>query len=144
VDIATIAYGTNDWSGNNVLDNDENRYDTATVCGALRYSVEALLTAFPQLRIFVLLPTYRFWMDSAGAFTADSETATNQHGKTLVEYCQGIADVAAEYNLPIIDNYRQLGINKFNRALYFPATDGTHHNENGRKLLAANIVKNLW
>lgn len=144
VDIVTIAYGTNDWFGNNVLDNAENTHDTTTVCGALRYSIETLLSAFPKLRIFILLPTYRFWMDDSGAFTEDSETRTNKHGKTLVEYGQAITDVAAAYNLPVIDNYKQLGVNKFNRAHYFPANDGTHHNQNGRDLIAAHIAKKLF
>lgn len=144
VDIVTVAYGTNDWAGNNVLDNADNLYDTATVCGALRYSVETLLTAFPQLRIFVLLPTYRFWMDDEGAFVNDSETRTNNHGKTLGEYNQAIRGVAESYNLPVIDNYKQLGINKFNRTQYFPANDGSHHNENGRKMIATHLAKKMW
>ena len=144
VDIVTIAYGTNDWNGGNAADNADNLYDTTTVCGALRYSVETLLTAFPQLRIFVLLPTYRFWMDSAGAFTEDSETKTNKYGKTLGEYNQAIKSVAESYNLPVIDNYKQLGINKFNRTQHFPANDGTHHNGNGRNVIATHLAKKLW
>ena len=144
VDIVTIAYGSNDWGGSNPIDNAEDLYDTTTVCGALRYSIEALLTAFPQLRIFVLLPTYRFWMDADGAFVNDSETRTNNLGKTTGEYNQAIRDVAESYNLPVIDNYKQLGINKFNRTQYFPANDGSHHNENGRNAIAAHLAKNLW
>lgn len=144
VDIVTIAYGTNDWNGGNASDNPDNLYDTTTVCGALRYSVETLLTAFPQLRIFVLLPTYRFWMDSAGAFTEDSETKTNKYGKTLGEYNQAIRSVAESYNLPVIDNYKPLGISKFNRTQYFPANDGTHHNLNGRNVIATHMAKKLW
>jgi lysophospholipase L1-like esterase len=83
-------------------------------------------------------------MDDTGAFTEDSETKTNSHGKTLGEYSQAIVGVAEEYNLPVIDNYKRLGINKFNRTQYFPANDGTHHNENGRNAIAAHIAKNLW
>jgi lysophospholipase L1-like esterase len=125
------------------MDNADDRYDTTTACGALRYSIETLLTAFPQLRIFILLPTYRFWMDETGSFQEDSETRTS-NGKTLIEYSQAIRNVAESYNLPVIDNYKQLGINKFNRTQYFPSNDGTHHNENGRKVIAAHLAKKLW
>lgn len=144
LDILTISYGTNDYTGNNPIDNTDNPLDTSTVCGALRYSIETLLTAYPNLRIFVLLPTYRFWMDSANAYTDDAFNHTNNLGKTLVEYNEAIAETAKAYNVPVIDNFAELGINKFNRQQYFPVTDGTHHNENGRKLLAKHIAAKLW
>lgn len=144
LDILTIGYGTNDFTGNNPIDNAENPLDTSTVCGALRYSIETLLTAYPNLRIFVLLPTYRFWMDSANTFTDDAFGYTNSMGKTLVEYNEAIAETAKAYNIPVIDNFAELGINKYNRYQYFNETDGTHHNENGRKLLAEHLADKLW
>ncbi len=144
LDILTISYGTNDFTGNNPIDNAENPLDTTTVCGALRYSIETLLTAYPNLRIFVLLPTYRFWMDSANAYTDDAFNHTNNLGKTLVDYNAAIAETAKAYNIPVIDNFAELGINKVNRYQYFPVTDGTHHNETGRKLLAKHLAHKLW
>lgn len=144
LDILTIGYGTNDFTGNNQIDNDDNPMDTSTVCGALRYSIETLLTAYPNLRIFVLLPTYRFWIDAANAYTDDAFSHTNDLGKTLIEYIEAIAETAKAYNIPVIDNFAELGINKVNRYQYFPETDGTHHNENGRKLLAKHIAAKLW
>lgn len=144
LDILTIGYGTNDFTGNNQIDNADNPLDTSTVCGALRYSIETLLTAYPNLRIFVLLPTYRFWIDSANAYTDDAFNHANDLGKTLIEYIDAIAETAKDYNVPVIDNFAELGINKFNRQQYFPVTDGTHHNENGRKLIAKHLAHNLW
>lgn len=144
LDILTIGYGTNDFTGNNQIDNADNPLDTSTVCGALRYSIETLLTAYPNPRIFVLLPTYRFWIDSANAYTDDAFNHTNDLGKTLIEYIDAIAETAKDYNIPVIDNFAELGINKFNRQQYFPVTDGTHHNENGRKLIAKHLAHNLW
>ena len=91
LDILTIGYGTNDFTGNNPIDNADNPMDTSTVCGALRYSIEALLGAYPNLRIFVLLPTYRFWMDSANQYTDDALDHVNDLGKTLLDYNTAIA-----------------------------------------------------
>lgn len=144
VDIVTIAYGTNDFTASRPIDNAENQDDTNSVCGALRYSIERLLNTYPQLRIFVLLPTWRFWMDGNKAFTEDSSTRVNDIGKTLPDYVVAIEDTAKSYNIPVIDNYKELGINKFNRTQYFPATDGTHHNENGRRLIARHVAKKLY
>lgn len=144
LDILTVSYGTNDFTGNNAIDNADDPLDTSTVCGALRYSIETLLTAYPNLRIFVLLPTYRFWIDSANAYTDDAFNHTNDLGKTLIEYIVAIEKTAKAYNIPVIDNFAELGINKFNRKQYFPVTDGTHHNENGRKLIAKHLAHKLW
>lgn len=144
LDILTIGYGTNDFTGNNAIDNPDNLLDTSTVCGALRYSIETLLTAYPNVRIFVLLPTYRFWMDSANQYTDDAFNHANGIGKTLVDYNTAIAEVAKAYNIPVIDNFAELGINKVNRYQYFPVTDGTHHNETGRKLIAKHLAHKLW
>lgn len=144
LDILTIAYGTNDFTGGNPIDSADNPLDTSTVCGALRYSIETLLTAFPQLRIFVLLPTYRFAMDSDGSFSEDSSTMTNSLGKTLPEYVQAMADAARAYGVPVVDNYHELGVNKWSRTRYFSGTDGVHPNAAGRELLAAHIAKALW
>lgn len=129
LDVMTIAYGVNDFNGNNPIDNAENPLDTTTLCGALRYSIETLLTAFPQLRIFILLPTYSYRKNGSGAFTEDMDTITNSLGKTLAEYSQALADVAKAYKLPVIDNYNELGVNKLNREKYL--ADGAHHTQAG-------------
>lgn len=144
LDILTIGYGTNDFTGNNPIDNPDNLLDTSTVCGALRYSIETLLGAYPNIRIFVLLLTYRFWTDSSNAYVDDAFSRANGLGKTLVDYNTAIAEVAKSYNIPVIDTFGELGINKFNRYQYFEENDGTHHNEAGRKLLAKHIAHKLW
>ncbi len=142
LDIMTIAYGVNDFTGNNPIDNAENPLDTTTLCGALRYSIETLLTAFPQLRIFILLPTYSYRKDDSGAFIEDMDTITNSLGKTLAEYSQALSDVAKAYKLPVIDNYNELGVNKLNREKYL--ADGAHHTQAGLELLAEHIAHALW
>lgn len=128
VDMAVIHFGTNDFTGNVALDDGTEAY--TTICGALRYSLNRLLTAYPRLRIFVSLPVFRYW-------TAEDDTVTwpdvytNSNGITLPEVCTALAAVAREYGIPVLDGYHGLGINRFNASTFF--TDGTHHNEVGRE-----------
>jgi lysophospholipase L1-like esterase len=138
VNIITIAYGTNDHNGISLDNATKNSF-----AGALRYSIETIITAYPHLKIFICSPTYRFWMDANGAFTEDSDTKTGGYGYTLIELLEKAREVAEEYKMPFIDNYH-IGINKFNRGYYFPATDGVHHNITGRKLIAEHIAKELF
>lgn len=125
VDMIVIHYGTNDFAANVTIDNASDDDDTATLCGALRYSLRKLMTAFPKIRIFVSVPIYRKW-GSTGA-----ETYTNSSGKKLLDFCEALAGVAAEFNLPVIDGYKALGINTINDAAF--SADGTHLNDHGRR-----------
>ena len=143
VDIITIAYGTNDWNSGDAVDNVENPRDKESFASALRYSVETLLTAFPHLKIFVCSQTYRFFLDDANAFTEDSDTKPNVNGVKLTDFVAKTKEVAEQYHLPYIDNYN-IGINKFNRGYYFPATDGTHPLTVGCHLIAENMANEMY
>ena len=125
VDAVVIHYGTNDFAANVPLDDAANLLSTDTVCGALRYSIKKLLTAFPKIKIFISLPLYRMW-NGVGA-----ETYKNSLEKTLPEYDSALKTVAEEHNLPTIDGYKRLGMNTINAGAYL--SDGTHLNDFGRR-----------
>lgn len=125
VDAIVIHYGTNDFAANVPLDDSANLLSTDTVCGALRYSIKKILTAFPKIKIFVSPPLYRTW-NGVGA-----ETYKNTLEKTLPEYDSAMKTVAEEHNLPTIDGYKRLGINAINSGAYL--SDGTHLNDFGRR-----------
>lgn len=131
VDEIVIHYGTNDFAANVQIDNSSNTTSTSTVCGALRYSIQKILGAYPKIKIFVSLPIYRMW-NSVGA-----ETYTNGLGKKLPEYNAAMQTVAESYNLPAIDGYGKLGINSLNDSAY--SSDGTHLNDLGRQIFGQLI-----
>ena len=141
VDIAVIHYGTNDFGAGNAiaLDNAADHDDYTTLCGALRYSIEKLLGAYPKLRIYISLPAYRYWTESGSNTYA--ETYIGKSGKTLPEFVEALRTTAAEYNLPVIDSYYGLGINKANAPTFL--SDGTHHNASGRERFGRYIGQNL-
>ena len=142
VDIITIAYGTNDFTASVSLDNANDPKDTTTFCGALRYSLEKLLTAYPQLHIFVCTPTWRFWMDN-GTFLYDSDTH-EINGKLLTDFVEAVKTVSNAYHVKAIDNYYDLGINQYNRSHWFPSNDGTHHNKDGGVLIARHMITEMF
>lgn len=129
IDIATIGYGTNDFTGNVT----EQEFKSA-----LDYSIEELLTAFPNLKIYVISPMFRWWTVSDG-----SDTHENANNNTLVDfvsYCKAEAD---KYHVGYIDTYTNLGVNLINRLQYFSSTDGTHPKKAGRYLRAYKISGSL-
>lgn len=143
VDIITIAYGTNDFTGWVSLDDEDDAKNTNAFAGALRYSIETLLNAYPHLKIFVCSQTYRFWMDASNVFTEDSDTYERSGGVKLTDFVAKTEEVAKAYHLPYVNNY-DIGMNKYNKSHYFSATDGTHPLTTGCHLIAAHIAKKLF
>ena len=138
VDFVTIAYGTNDITGGAAIDSESDKKDIATYLGAARYSLEKLLTKYPHLKIMLLTPTYRYFLDES----KDSDEKTFGENK-YTDFGDGLITVAEEFKIPVIDMYRTLGFNKFSRTYYFPVTDGTHPNGFGLKLIAGKIIGKL-
>lgn len=138
VDMVVIHYGTNDFTAGDgvAMDNADDPDDCNTLCGALRYSVEKLLGAYPKLQIFVSLPVFRYWTADDGTITY-SDDYINSSGQTLPEFMEALRGVAEEYHLPVIDGYHGMGVNKLNASAFL--SDGTHHNEDGRKLFGEFI-----
>lgn len=137
VDFVTIAYGTNDTSGN-AIDNADSPMSERTVLGALRYSIERILTAHPHIKLLILTPIYRYWNDDD--IDSDEKLFNEKH---FVEYGDGMFEVAKAYKIPAVDMYRTLGFNAITRSYYFPATDGTHPNVNGQKVIGGKIAARL-
>ena len=140
VDMVVIHYGANDFmaGGTGVaIDNANDPDDYTTMCGALRYSVEKLLTAYPHLQIYVSLPTY-FYRPDTGAYP---ETYINAQGKYYRDYVDALRSTAGEYHLPVIDCHDGFGVNKLNVAAM--TSDGAHHNQIGRQLLGEFIAGHL-
>ena len=145
VDLVTISYGTNDFTGglrNGGSDNNSTDY-------ALKYSIQKLLSKYPNLHIIVILPMYRVWLNGT-TFDVDSNTKevtssiTGGGTNKLTDFVKAEKDVCEETQTPYIDTYYGLGINQYNWSYYFPSTDGTHHNTIGRKLIAEYIAAKIW
>ncbi|MDP4133551.1 MAG: SGNH/GDSL hydrolase family protein [Bacillota bacterium] len=139
IDILTIAYGTNDFTGNMSLDNTGNTTDITYYKGALRYGINKLLTSYPQLKIVLVTPYFRFWYDSATQIYTYPDTKTNTIPLLLGDYVSAMKSLATEYNLPYIDGFADMGINRLNCTYYIPQSDGTHHNVYGKQLLGGRI-----
>lgn len=142
IDIITIAYGTNDYNGNVLLDNNNDKFDKSTFKGALRYSIETILSSYPNLRICLIAPTFRLWL-SNGEISETSDTRVNANDDLLLDYITATLDVANEYHLPFVNPYYELGINKFNYNMWFTTNDGVHPNEKGQELLAKLISRTI-
>ena len=97
IDVITIGYGTNDFTGNVT----EQNFKTA-----LDNSIETILTAYPNIKIYVISPMFRWWAADDG-----SDTHENTSHNTLVDFVGWCKTESDKYHVGYIDTYTNLGIN---------------------------------
>ena len=138
IDIVTISYGTNDFTGSTPLNGTTIEYQNYE--GALKYSIRKLLSKYPSLKIVVLSPAWRFWrVDDVYAYCSDDQESENTNGDMLTDYVDLCNNVCKEYHIPYIDMYYNLGFNPYSYQAYFSEIDSTHPIQIGRQLMANRI-----
>lgn len=137
-DIVFILGGTNDFGGNIGAgsplgtESDMNNGTTSgSTLGGLAYILGQVQTALPSTRIVVITPIPRFYGNLNEMYTANSQ------GLTLLDYVQGIKNVARRYSCISVDAYAEIGINKYNQATYLK--DTVHPNQAGYRRLCEII-----
>lgn len=123
--VITLAYGSNDFTGNVPIgQNSDTSYTTFK--GAINYVLQRLMFNFPNAKVMLVTPTWRM----VGGFEGDdSDTVPNGNGNYLIEYADAMIALGALNHVPVLDLYRNSGINRHNaRAML---ADGTHPTPNG-------------
>lgn len=138
VDYVLLAYGLNDYF-KGLPREGEDAYDIYTYAGALRNSIKILQKKCPQAQIVICSPTY-CQLYSYGKVVDDSNTL-DYGGGTGIDYVQTAEKVASEYGLLFVNNYRDLGIHRFNGPKYLE--DATHLTKTGRSKYAGNLARRL-
>lgn len=150
VDIVTIAYGTNDFASKVLIDHASYPKNDAIFAGALRRTIETLLNAYPNLRIFLCTPIFRVWYNSSTGGVdknSDEQAFTDSWGigsQKLTDFVDKIKEVGLAYRIPVIDNYYELGISALNHKRYLVDRDGTHPTGEGLELISRHIASELF
>lgn len=138
-DILLIFGGTNDYGHGDAeigADSDRSLY---TFCGAFRTLLEKAVADFGRDNVIVLTPMHR-----KGEENLRGEGRKKRDGAPLCVYVKTIKRLATEYGVRIINLYDEPGLDpniRENAGLFAP--DGLHPSNDGHRLLAAVIEKNL-
>ena len=138
VEILVIEHGVNDYLTGVPLDNGQDPYDVYTFGGALRYTLETLQNQYPDMRIILVTPTYCWFLYEK--LTCEEK---NLGQGFLKDYVDLEKEIAALYQVEVVDNYYESGIGAEERfedwEIY--TQDGVHLNEAGRALVASRIIE---
>jgi lysophospholipase L1-like esterase len=123
IDVVTIAWGTNDYTGNCTLDK---------ITDALETIIDMFQTAYPEIRLLVCTPIWRYFSDGS-----DGDTKANKGG-TLKEIAEAIEQTAKNKRISVLNTYQNMPLCVNTMSTYFAETSGnrTHPNAKGSALYA--------
>ena len=118
-DIIGVLGGVNDFNRNLPLgDVDDN--DTSTIYGALHVGMKYLSENYSESFVFYMTPYKQYFH---GVLWSDN----NSQGYNLQDVANAIKEVAAIYNIPVLDLLAEGG---FENVMYDDDCDGVHPNQN--------------
>lgn len=137
-DIVVVFGGTNDFGHGDAPIGTMSDCTPYTFYGALHCLYTALIEKYPGVPIVVLTPLHRI--------TEDIPTGDNKPAPvgTLKEYVNIIREVAEYYSLPVLDLFKESGLQPKIPVIqqkYVP--DGLHPNDAGNEILAHKIARFL-
>ena len=137
-DIVVVFGGTNDFGHGDAPIGTMSDRTPYTFYGALHCLYTALIEKYPGVPIVVLTPLHRI--------TEDIPTGDNKPAPvaTLKEYVNIIREVAEYYSLPVLDLFKESGLQPKIPVIqqkYVP--DGLHPNDAGNEILAHKIARFL-
>ena len=137
-DIVVVFGGTNDFGHGDAPIGTMSDRTPYTFYGALHCLYTALIEKYPGVPIVVLTPLHRLNEDSPKGDNKPAPVGT------LKEYVNIIREVAEYYSLPVLDLFKESGLQPKIPVIqqkYVP--DGLHPNDDGNAILAHKIARFL-
>lgn len=132
--LISIFIGSNDYGGNTALGTIADASTVASTYGALKWIVNAVLTANPNAQVIFITPLQR------GNFAGQTAIfpAPNTLGNTLNQYVQAVKDVANLFAIPVLDLFNISGINSYTIPIY--TNDNLHPNDAGNSVISYKMA----
>ena len=137
-DIVVVFGGTNDFGHGDAPLGTMSDRTPYTFYGALHCLYTALTEKYPDVPIVILTPLHRLNEDSPKGDNKPEPVGT------LKEYVNIIREVAEYYSFPVLDLYKESGLQPKVPVIqqkYIP--DGLHPNDDGNAILAHKIARFL-
>lgn len=129
-----ISYGLNDYFAGMPIDIPWADGEVTCYTGAFRSAAAHLREAYPDCHIILMTPTYCSYYN-------DGTVPQSPEGGALIDYVNAVCSVADEIGVGYIDNYSELGFDRYNFETYL--SDGCHPNELGRYVMGRHILQYL-
>ena len=113
----------------------------ATYCGGVYFLMHYLRENYGDRPIVFMTPARCFLRKEVDDLIPSKHARKISGGMPLVDYVDVILETAKQFQIPVLDLYRNLGIDPHDQAMFDTYTiDGLHFNDDGPALIA-NLLK---
>lgn len=142
--IVTLAYGINDYKGNQDLGSiDDDIESSNTFIANMRYVIEYIINKNPYCKIYVLTPlNAKGYSGELGDYNTNyAINHPNSNGKTLDDFVKEMINVCEYYGIQYINLTKNSIVNRKNIETVLP--DGVHPTQEIQKINGQQIAKIL-
>ena len=127
IDLLIMDWGTNDYTAGLTIEDINTAYGTV---------IDLLQTTYPELRILVSTPIWRYWGTESDNENGDTKV---YNVSTLKEIALAIEDFMKDKRISVLNAYQNLPLSYKTASTYFDSGDKTHLNAFGNKVYAELI-----
>ena len=130
LDAIVIFGGTNDYGHGEAKFGEKDSFDVYTFYGALNTLFTHFKEKAPNTKVIFMTPLHRL----------NENNPSSPEGKVLKDYVDAIKEIAANYDVHIIDLFDELDLDPADTEL---VPDGLHPSDKGHRVMADFITKKL-
>ena len=143
IDFVILSFATNDAKSGEQYGElgktTDTTFPTNTFLGAYRNCINHILTLKPSVKIILWTSIPRDYLPGeSGHFGIDTP---NANGLTLVDFNQGVRDLAQLYSFPVVDMFLNSNLNTFNIPLY--TFEGVHLTNSGYQFVKNYMLNSM-
>ena len=139
-DMVIVYGGVNDYIHGDAPFGQIGDTTPATYCGGVYFLMQYLREIYGDKPIIFLTPARSFLRKTVDDLQVSNHAKKLPGGKPLVDYVDAILTTAREFNIPVLDLYRDLGIDPHDPQDFDTyTTDGLHFNDAGHGVIAQKL-----
>lgn len=143
-DLVIVYGGVNDYIHGDAPFGQPGDTTPATYCGAVYFLMNYLRTAYPGRPIVFLTPARCFLRHEVSDLLPSAHAKKTTPGLPLLHYVDVICQTAKQFDIAVLDLYRNLGVDPHDPNSFATYTaDGLHLNDEGHGLLAQKLAEFL-
>lgn len=121
VDLVIMNWGSNDYTGGHTVEE---------ICAAYGSVIDALQAAYPELRILITTPIWRYFSDTENG---DNKVYADA---TLKQIAEAIENFAKDKRVSVLNAYQNMPLSYNTASTYFDADSDVHLNAKGNMVYA--------
>ena len=139
-DMVIVYGGVNDYIHGDAPFGELGDTTPATYCGGVYFLMKYLREVYGSKPIVFMTPARCFLRKEVSDLVPSTHAKKTTPGKVLLAYVDVILETAKQFDIPVLDLYRTLGIDPHDEASFNAYTvDGLHFNDAGHGVIAEKL-----